>query len=154
MKAVKEAEFNGRLERIKIVMGSGATITVILPSVGKLYEVIESAASKAGVQYQVANGDELLNLGEKFLPLVTKEGTTRGMMAQVADVTMPLQRPRALHASGHMVALDGKNSFVLNKITGEVNCLEDDGVNYFMDMSIIPPEELPNYADASFRGQH
>ena len=75
-------------------------------------------------------------------------------MAQVADVTMPLQSPRALHASGHMVVLDGENSFVLNKITGEVNCMEDDGVSYLMDMWIIPPEELPNYADASFRRQH
>ena len=135
-------------------MDSGATITVIHPSVGKLYEVTESAASKAGVQYQLANGDELLNLGKKFLPLVTKESTTREMMAQVADVTMPLHSPRALHASGHMVVLDGENSFVLNKITGEVNCMEDDGVNYLMDMLIIPPEELQNYADPSFGGQH
>jgi hypothetical protein len=68
LKAVKGAEFNGRWERIKSVMDSGATITVIPPSVGKLYEVIESAASKAGVQYQVANGNELPNLGETNLP--------------------------------------------------------------------------------------
>jgi hypothetical protein len=154
IKSVKEAEFNGRWERLRSVMDSGASITVIPPNVGKLYEVRESPASKAGVQYQVANGDELPNLGEKFLPLLTSEHTTRGMLAQVADVTMALQSPRALHATGHMVILDGANSFVLNKFTGEVNVLEDDGINYLMDTWIIPPEELPMYTDPGFPGQH
>jgi len=145
LNAVKEAECIGRWERLRSVMDSGASITVIPPSVGKLYQTQESAASRAGVQYQVANGDELPNLGEKFLPLVTSEGTTRGMLAQVADVTMALQSPRALHKSGHMVILDGPDSFVLNKITGEINVLEDDGLNYYMDTWIIPPEELDNF---------
>ena len=153
LNAVKEAEFHGRWERMRSVMDSGASITVIPPSVGKLYELTESAASKAGVQYQVANGDELPNLGEKFLPLFTREGTTRGMLAQVADVTMPLQSPRALYATGHLVVLDGPDSFVLNKITGEVNCMEDDGANYFLDTWIIPPEDLDRYSDPSFLGQ-
>ena len=153
LKAVKESECDGRWERLRSVMDSGASITVVPPSVGKLYATEASPASRAGVQYQVANGDELPNLGQKFLPLVTSEGTTRGMLCQVADVTMALQSPRALHASGHMVVLNGPNSFVLNKISGEINVLEDDGVNYLMDTWIIPPEELPNYTDPDFHGQ-
>ena len=153
LKAVKESECVGRWERLRSVMDSGASITVVPPSVGKLYETEESPASRAGVQYQVANGDELPNLGQKFLPLVTSEGTTRGMLAQVADVTMALQSPRALYASGHMVVLNGPNSFVLNKISGEINVLEDDGINYLMDTWIIPPEEIENYADPDFHGQ-
>jgi hypothetical protein len=154
LKAVREAEFEGRWERLRSVMDSGASITVIPPSVGKLYQATESAASRAGVQYQVANGDELPNLGEKFLPLVTKEGNVRGMLAQVADVTMPLQSPRALYATGHLVVLDGPNSFVLNKFSGEINTMEDDGTNYLMDTWIIPPEEVEAYTNAGFAGQH
>jgi hypothetical protein len=75
------------------------------------------------------------------------------MVAQVADVTMPLQSPRALYATGHLVVLDGPDSFVLNKVTGEVNCMEDDGSNYLLDTWIIPPEDLERYSDPSFLGQ-
>ena len=153
LQAVREAEFHGRWARMKAVMDSGATVTVIPPAVGKLYEVTESEASKRGVQYEVASGDSLPNLGEKFLPLLTKENTVRGMLAQVADITMPLQSARAMHASGHIVVLDGPDSFVFNKLTGEVNCLEDDGTNYFMDMWIVPPEDLDAHLCQDFPRQ-
>ena len=93
----------GGWEYLEAILDSGATVMVIPPHVGKEYEVVPSEASKAGVKYEVANGEEIQNLGEKFWPVVTAEGSWRGMLAQVADVSKALQSVRALVRSGHVV---------------------------------------------------
>ena len=69
---------------------------MIPPHVGKEYEVVPSEASNAGVRYEVASGEEIPNLGEKLLPVVTAEGSWRGMLSQVADVSKALQSMRVL----------------------------------------------------------
>ena len=48
-----------------------ASVTVILPHVAGGYPAQERAASKAGVQYEVGNGDEIPNLGEKLFAVMT-----------------------------------------------------------------------------------
>ena len=107
--------------------------------------MVPSEASKAGVRYEVANGKEILNLGEKLLPVVTDEGSWRGMLAQVADVSKALQSVRALVRSGHVVVFGdgdgGLEHYVDNKTTGETNFVRDDGVNYLMSLHIAPRAE-------------
>ena len=93
---------DGGWEHFEAILDSGAIVSVIPPHVGEDYEVVPGAASKAGVRYEVANGEEIPNLGEKLLPVVTNEGSWRGMVAQVADVTKALQSVRALVRAGHV----------------------------------------------------
>ena len=135
----------GGWEHLEAILDSGATVTVIPPHVGKEYEVVPSEASKAGVKYEVANGEEIPNLGEKLLPVVTAEGSWRGMLAQVADVSKALQSVRALVKSGHVVVFGdgdgGSERYVYNKTTGETNSDKDDGVNYLMGVHIAPRAE-------------
>ena len=135
----------GEWEHLEAILDSGATVTVIPPHVGKEYEVVPSEASKAGVRYEVANGEEIPNLGEKLLPVVTDEGSWRGMLAQVADVSKALQSVRALVRSGHVVVFGdgdgGTERYVYNKTTGETNFVRDDGVNYLMSLHIAPRAE-------------
>ena len=137
---------NGMWEYFEAILDSGASVTVVPPSLAKEYEVVEGEASKAGVKYEIANGDEIPNLGEKLMPIMTNEGTTRGLRAQVADVSKPLQAVRSLVRSGHAVIFgDGDNGdchYVVNKMTGEVNMVKDDGVNYLMGMYVIPKAEM------------
>ena len=132
-------------EYIETILDSGATVTVIPPHVGHAYEIRPSAASKAGVKYEVANGDEIPNLGEKLMPVMTREGSMRGLRAQVADVSKALQSVRALVKAGHMVIFgdgdEGQSHYVYNKFTGETNEVTDDGINYLMGMYIVPPDE-------------
>ena len=59
-------------EVIDAILDSGASVTVIPPHVAAGHPVQESAASRAGVQYEVANGDEIPNLGEKLFAVVTE----------------------------------------------------------------------------------
>ena len=125
-----------------MIVDSGATVTVMNPENAKQYAVTPGAASRAGVMYQVANGDEIENLGEKFIPVVTDEGTTRGVRTQIANVSRPLGAVRQMYQSGHLVVFDGPDRFCVHKETGEVNHIKDDGVNYTMGMWVIPKSEL------------
>ena len=116
------------------------------PSLGKGYDILEGEASKLGITYEVANGEVIPNLGEKCMAIMTGEGTTRGLRAQVAEVSKPLQAVRSLVRTGHMVVFgdgeDGNANYVVNKLTGEVNAVRDDGTNYLMGMYIIPKAEM------------
>ena len=51
-------------EYVEFILDSGATTSVIPPSVGKAYDIQPSAASKAGVMYEIVDGSEIPNLGE------------------------------------------------------------------------------------------
>ena len=130
---------------MEFILDSGATATVIPPNVGKAYAIQPGDASRAGVTYEVANGEEIPNLGEKLMPVVTAEGTWRGLRAQVADVSKALQSVRTLVQAGHMVVFgggdDGDSSYIVNKITGEVTSVKDDGVNYLLGLYIAPVHE-------------
>ena len=132
-------------EYLEFILDSGATATVIPPNVGKAYDIQPGDASRAGVTYEVANGEEIPNLGEKLMPVVTAEGTWRGMRAQVADVSKALQSVRTLVRAGHMVVFgdgdDGDGNYIVNKITGEFTSVKDDGTNYLLGLYIAPRSE-------------
>ena len=104
-----------------------------------------SAASKAGVMYEIANGEEIPNLGEKLMAIVTDDGAWRGLQAQVADVSKMLQSVRSLVKAGHTVVFgdgdDGHSHYVYHKLSGECIGVRDDGVNYLMGMHIVPRDE-------------
>ena len=131
-------------EYVEFILDSGATTTVIPMSVGKAYEVQPSEASKAVVMYEIANGDEIPNLGEKLMPVVTAEGAWKGLLAQVADISKALQSVRSLVKAGHVVVFgdddgngDGGN-YIVNKFTGEYTSVKDDGLNYILGLHIAP----------------
>ena len=132
---------------MEFILDSGATTNVIPTSVGKSYEIQPSESSKAGVMYEIANGDEIPNLGEKLMPVVTAEGAWKGLLAQVADISKALQSVRSLVKAGHAVVFgdDDENggtcSYIVNKVTGECTSVKDDGVNYLLGFYIAPKHE-------------
>ena len=153
LQAVGEAQANmvGEWESLEVIMDSGAHVSVGPRNIGSKagYAVQESAASRAGVCYTAANGGEIPNLGERLLAVITEESTVRGMTQQVADVTKPLEAVRANLKSGHAVIFNddgsgnGTGSFLVNKTTGEINAIHDDGSNFVMRRWIIPAQEVP-----------
>ena len=145
-------ETSGQWERLTTIVDSGASITAVPPKTGKGYKAHESEASRKGVEYATAGNDTLPNLGEKFLAVMTKEGTLRGFRTQLADVTEPLESVRQLCTSKHCVLFglgpDDDQHLIVNNVTGEVNVLRDDGVNYLHDLLIVPPDEVENVQKA------
>ena len=132
-------------EYVEAILDSGASVTVIPPHIGPEYETMPSEASRAGVVYEIANGDEIPNLGEKLLPVMTVDGSYRGLRAQVADVSKALQSVRSLVRAGHVVVFgggeDGSENYIVNKYSGETTPVKDDGVNYLMGMYIVPKKD-------------
>jgi len=146
-----ETKVTGDWEPCDVVMDSGAFVSVGPRSLGVKagYTVEESPGSKAGICYTSASGNEMPNLGQRFMAVLTEEGTVRGMEQQVCDVTRPLEAIRANVKAGHAIVFDddgtgqGAGSYMINKTTGEINAIHDDGANYLMRRWIIPQHEVP-----------
>ena len=129
-------------EKLQMILDSGASVSVVPPSVGRDYEVVRGEAAMAGVRYEIADGNEIQNLGEKLLPIVTREESWRGLKVEVADIARALHSVRSLVKTGHKVVFgdgpDGTAHYIENNATGEVNWVEDDGFNYLMTYLIAP----------------
>ena len=129
-------------KKISMAIDSGACENVIdaseeVPD----YEVKEGKASKMGVKYASATGEEIPNLGEVMLPMVTIEGSRRSMKMQAAEVSRPLASVKRICEAGHTVVFDQTGSFMYNKRTGEVNYFREDSGNYIMDVWVPPADE-------------
>ena len=141
-----QPRMKGLFEELKAIVDSGATVPVLHPKMAASYELEESAASRAGVEYEMANDDTLPNLGQKRIAVLTQEGTLRGYQTQCADVSKALQSVRALVASRNAVCFGlgptDSDHLIINKVTGEVNRMEDDGINYIQRLLIVPPDQI------------
>ena len=131
-----------------VVIDSSATVPVFNPITAVAYPLMENEASRLGHEYELASGDSIPCLGEKKIVVLTNEGTLRGCTSNCADVSYgkPLQSVRALNASGHAVCFglgpEGKDHVILNRLTGEINYMEDDGINYIQRLLVVPPDEV------------
>ena len=86
---------------------------------------------------------------EKKMAVLTTEGTLRGYGSRCAAVTKALQWVRALVSSQHAVCFglgDCSEHVIINKITGEINHMRDDCVNYLQDSVIVLPEHVKRVA--------
>ena len=119
------------------------------PNTGRQYDAQESAASKAGVCYQMPNGTSLPNLGEKSMAVMNEEGTIRSLTCQLANVSSSLLGVRAMCKNNHMNVFDEEASYAISKQTGECNWIHDDGTNYTMKQWIIPPDKIGEMMEAS-----
>ena len=64
-------------------------------------------------------------------------------------MTQALQAVRALVNAQHAVCFglgDGNDHLIINKLTGEVKRMRDDGVNYLQDLIIVPPDPVDSIA--------
>ena len=129
---------DGSWQRISIAIDSGAVETVIPHKLVKQHRIRDTEASLSGLNYVSATGDPIPNLGEQRLPLCTQEGTLRSMTFQAAPVERALGSVKRMCASDHRVVFDEEGSYVVNKITREVNWLREDNGNYMLDAWVMP----------------
>ena len=106
-------------EAIEMAVDSGASETVLPPDQLASIKLEEGPAKKRGVSYEVANGDQIPNLGERRFHGVTESGHVRGITAQVCDVNKPLLSVSKLVASGNRVIFDERGSYVEDISTGD-----------------------------------
>ena len=104
---------------------SGASETVVSEDMIVTADIQEGQASRRGVEYEVANGVRIPNLGEKKFIGVTNEGVKRKLVAQVCDVNKALLSVSRVTNSGSKVVFDSSGSYIEDKNTGEKIHLEE-----------------------------
>ena len=62
------------------------------------------------------------------------------MTFQAAPVERALGSVKRMCSSGHMVVFDDDGSYVLNKMTGEVNWMREESWQDIMDLWVMPNE--------------
>ena len=125
-------------KRLSVAIDSGAAETVIPHTLVPDHPIVETDASRGGLNYSSAAGDPIPNLGEQKLSLMTQEGTVRAMTFQAAPVDRPLGSVKRMCNSGHMVVFDEEGSYVYNKTSGELNWLREENGNYMLDTWVAP----------------
>ena len=89
----------------------------------------DSEGSKEGRSYAAAGGKPIYNEGERELLVMTEHGQARRLVMQVCDVNQCLLSVSKSNKAGNVVVLDGDNSYMKNKHTGEeVKLYQDNGV--------------------------
>ena len=129
---------------LSVAIDSGAAETVIPHRLVCQHPIKDTEASRNGKCDASATGQPIPNLGEQRLPLVSQEGTLRGMTFQAAPVSKALGSVKRMCDSGSRVVFEEGASFVLNLTTGEVNWLREESGNYMLDVWIVPPSAMPS----------
>ena len=155
---INEVQGSGKIfeegwQKITMAVDSGAAETVIPHTLVMGHPIVETQASRSGVNYASATGQPIPNLGEQRLPLCTSEGSLRSMTFQATPVSRALGSVKRMNETGHVVVFDGQNSYIQNKVTGEVNWLREENGNYLMDLWIMPMDKLNELKHQGFGRQ-
>ena len=126
--------FTGVWEEIELAVDSGATETVLSEDMLESIETKPGSASKRGVEYEVANGEKIPNLGEKRFIGYSSEGLARRMTAQICDVNKGLLRVRKVVSAGNRVVFDDGGSYIEDKSTGERMWIEEKNGMYSLKL--------------------
>lgn len=124
-------------EEIELAVDSGASETVIPEDTVRAAELVPSEASRRGVEYEVANGARIPNLGQKAFQAVThEEGIVRSITAQVCDVNKPLLSVHKLVQSGNTVVFSRDGAYVEDDTTKDRMYLREKGGMYMLRLWI------------------
>ena len=72
-------------DEFKMAVGPGASETVVGEEMVVTASMRESEGSRRGVEYKVANGESMSNLGEKVFAAPTEEGASRNIKAHMCS---------------------------------------------------------------------
>ena len=99
-------------EEIEMAVDSGASESVVSEDMLQGVETVEGYAKKKGIQYEVADGALIPNLGEKKFVAVSDAGVARQMKAQVCEVNKALLSVHRVVQAGNRVVFAASGSYV------------------------------------------
>ena len=128
-----------------MTVDSGAIDTVTPPDVAKAFPIHETQQSKAGINYRAANGSKIRNHGARQVQGVSNDFKSINMKMNVADVKKTLAAAIQLNYAGNKVILDGDESYIENKASGEIIPLQVVNGEYVFDLWVqaAAPEQVP-----------
>ena len=125
--------------KVRFCVDSVAGETVMAEEDRPEVETKESWGSKRGQSYEVANGDEIDNEGEKtfvahMLTINGADSGGRGIVAQVCKVHRPLMSVKKICNNRQKVVFDEEGSYVDNTKTKLRTPLREEGCVCVFDM--------------------
>ena len=118
---------------VEVTVDSGACDTV-MPLRSCAFKILPSYQSKLGLEYEVANGESIPNLGEKRMTMCTNETSTqRNLTMQVAEVNRALLSVAKMVDAGNRVVFDKDWSFIEDLRTGERSTIQRRGGLYILE---------------------
>ena len=119
---------------LEMAMDSGASESVVNDEMLPRVETLEGEAMKKGVQYEVADGTLIPNLGEKKFIAVSDNGVARQTRAQVCDVNKALLSVHRVVQAGNRVVFASSGSYVEDETAGETMELVEKGGMYMLKL--------------------
>ena len=114
---------------IDVAVDSGATETVMSEeTLNGVIDITEGPACKRGVKYEVADGVQNPNRGERRFVGVVEDEEARSMTAQICAVNKTLMSVRKIARAGNRVVFDDDDgSYIEDQSTGERLWMEQVG---------------------------
>ena len=130
---------------ITVTVDSGACVTVMPSGICLGIPIVDNDLCRAGVEYEVANGESIPNLGERQCQVMTVGSMTpKKITFQVAEVHKPLLSVAACSDMGFDCFLGKDGGVLKDRITGECIPLERHGSLYSMKMWVRQNPEIPS----------
>ena len=130
---------------ITVTVDSGACVTVMPSGICLGIPIVDNDLSGAGVEYEVANGESIPNLGERQCQVMTVGSMTpKKITFQIAEVHKPLLSVAACSDMGFDCFLGHDGGTLKDRITGECIPLERHGSLYSMKMWVRQNPEIPS----------
>ena len=108
-------------ELIEITVDSGACDTVLPSRMLSSIRTESTEASRAGEEYEVANGHAILNEGQKRCIMMTPGSSEpKGIIFQVSDVHKPLMSVGSMADAGFECLLSKTGGFMRDVDSGEM----------------------------------
>ena len=105
---------------IEITVDSGACVTVMPRSLCPGISILQNRLSREGVEYEVANGAHIPNVGERRCELMTSGSSIKKLMTfQVADVHAALLSVTDCADMGFDCYLGAASGHLTDRTTGE-----------------------------------
>ena len=117
-----------------MVVDSCASELVVSDEMLTRVTTVEGEAMKKGVQYEVADGTLIPNLGEKKFIVVSDNGVARQMRAQVCEVNKAFLSVHRVVQAGNRVAFASSGSYVEDETVGETMELIEKGGMYMLKL--------------------
>jgi hypothetical protein len=130
---------------IDVTVDSGACVTVMPAGLCQGITIIENDLCKSGVEYEVANGESIANLGERRCEVMTIGSMIpKRIVFQIADVHKPLLSITACSDMGYDCYLGKEGGSLRDRATGEVIPLERRGSLYTLKMWVRQAADADN----------
>ena len=121
--------------QLEVTVDSGACVSVMPTNICEGIGILQNDLSRAGAQYEVANGATILNRGERKCEVMTVGSLHPKLITfQVADVHKPLLSISGVADMGYDCYLGKEGGSLRDRVTGETIPLDRQGSLYTVKM--------------------